>query len=312
MLIAKSPCMKPVLELIEKAQLSGATVLLRGETGTGKEIVAQTIARGSARRDRPFVPINCAALPDSLLESELFGHVRGSFTGAHRDHPGAFAMAHTGTLFLDEIGETSGAFQARLLRVLQEREVRPLGGTQSTAVDVRVIAATHRHLETEMKAGRFREDLYYRLAVFPIDLPPLRKRPEDIQALADHFIAHYAASEGKDGCALPANSRTLLAVHSWPGNVRELQNQIQRAVALADPGEPLEPHFFSRTLSELASVLAGEPLLGRSLREQLDRVEALLIARALDRHQGQKTRTATSLGITREGLYKKMKRLGIR
>ena len=310
--LSQSPAMKPVHDLVARAQSSHATVLLLGETGTGKELLARAIARGGLRRGRPFIAVNCAALPDTLLESELFGHQRGSFTGAHRDHPGVFSRADGGTVLLDEIGETSPAFQSRLLRVLQEGEVRPLGATRSIRVDVRVVAATHKNLRREMAEGRFRQDLYYRLAVFPIAVPPLRDRPEDIVLLAEHFVARFCARDGKAGCSLPQETRALLARHAWPGNVRELENAIERAVALADPGAPLEPAFFATALSDEATFLPSADRARGSLRTQVDQVEALLIRRALDHHHGHKSRTARQLGITREGLYKKMKRLGVR
>lgn len=309
--LSESPAMKPVHDLVGRAQSSHATVLILGETGTGKELLARAIARDGLRSGRPFIALNCAALPDTLLESELFGHQRGSFTGAHRDHPGIFARADSGTVLLDEIGETSAAFQSRLLRVLQEGEVRPLGATRSIQVDVRVVAATHKSLEREMSHGRFRQDLYYRLAVFPIVVPPLRERPEDILLLAEHFVGRFCARDGKAGCSLPHETRALLASHSWPGNVRELENAIERAVALANPGAPLEPAFFATHASEGIQFLPQTDRGGGSLRTQVDRVEALLIRRALDHHHGHKTRTARQLGITREGLYKKMKRLGV-
>ena len=211
--VAESAGMRAVAAHADRAARSRVTVLLLGETGTGKEVVARAIHAASARAERPFIAINCAALPDSLLESELFGHARGAFTGAERDRRGAFEEAHTGTLFLDEVGETSGAFQAKLLRVLQERAVRPLGGTRSRDVDVRVIAATHRDLQREVARGRFREDLFFRLHVFPIRIPPLRERPEDVIALARHFLALHGAGEGKPDCTLSsAARRRLLAI----------------------------------------------------------------------------------------------------
>jgi Nif-specific regulatory protein len=231
------------------------------------------------------VAVNCAAFPDTLLESELFGHVRGAFTGADRDKRGLFEAATGGTLFLDEVSETSGPFQAKLLRVLQEREVRPVGGTRTRAVNARVVAASNRDLRHEAQRGTFREDLFYRLAVFPIQLPPLRKRPRDVIPLAEHFLAIHGLREGKPGACLSPEAKRLLQAYRWPGNVRELENETQRALASLQPGD--------------------------TLRETVGRVEAWIIRRALERNGGRRAETARRLGITREGLYKKMKRHGI-
>jgi transcriptional regulator with PAS, ATPase and Fis domain len=311
--VAESPGMRTVAALAERAARSRVTVLLLGETGTGKEVVAHAIHAASARSDRPFIAINCAALPDSLLESELFGHTRGAFTGAERDRRGAFEEAHSGTLFLDEVGETSGAFQAKLLRVLQERAVRPLGGARSREVDVRVIAATHRDLVREVARGRFREDLYYRLHVFPIRIPPLRERPEDVVALAQHFLALHGASEGRPDRALTPAARRRLAAHRWPGNVRELENAIQRALVLAPRGAVLaEEHFEGLATEPPPPDIEGlEAAADEHLRDTLARVEAWLIRSALERNAGRRSETARRLGLTREGLYKKMKRFQV-
>lgn len=314
-LLDLSPAMTPTLDLVRRAQTTHATVLLTGETGTGKEVLARTIHTGGAQRDSDFVAVNCASFPDTLLESELFGHTRGSFTGAHRDRRGLFESTGRGTLFLDEIGETSPLFQAKLLRVLQEQEVRPLGAERPRAVNARVIAATNRSLLHEAEAGKFRSDLYYRLAVFPIPIPPLRDRPEDVFALAQHFLEKYAQRDGKQGCFLPPETRTLLETYHWPGNVRELENQVQRAVALANPGAALTAELFSAELTgsrETAQSFATTaPSFHGDLRAERDRFEADFIRRCLARHKGRKTVTARALGITREGLYKKMKRLGL-
>jgi len=312
--IAHSPALREALARARRAANSRATVLVLGETGTGKEVIARAIHAAGPRAARPFVAINCAALPDTLLESELFGHVRGAFTGADRERRGAFEEAHTGSLFLDEIGETSPAFQTKLLRVLQERLVRPLGSARASAVDVRVIAATHRDLRRDVAAGRFREDLFYRLHVFPIHLAPLRERPEDVLPLAAHFLARHGAEEGKPGCRLsPAAARRLCA-RPWPGNVRELENEIQRALVSARPGAVLRAEDFA----DPAPAPPPPPAVRRAdatsdgpLQESLARVEAWLIRDALDRHGGRRSDTARKLGLTREGLYKKMKRLGI-
>jgi transcriptional regulator with GAF, ATPase, and Fis domain len=313
-ILGESPALTRVLDLAERAAATRASVLLSGETGTGKELVAGAIHRAGPRRSQPFVAANCAALPETLLESALLGHARGAFTGADRDHRGLFEEADGGTLFLDEIGETSPAFQAALLRVLQERTVRPVGASRERRVDVRVISATHRDLWREASEGRFREDLFYRLAVFPIHLPPLRERPADVLQLASRFLERFGREEGRPGCTLSPEAARLLQSHRWPGNVRELENEIQRAVALAEPGTALTPGHFSerlgRTLAPLDGALSG-PFTGETLRESLGRVEAWLVRRALDANGGQRSETARRLGLTREGLYKKMKRLGI-
>jgi transcriptional regulator with PAS, ATPase and Fis domain len=311
--VAESPGMRAVASLALRAAQSRITVLLLGETGTGKEVVARAIHAASARAERPFIAINCAALPDALLESELFGHTRGAFTGAERDRRGAFEEAHSGTLFLDEVGETSAAFQAKLLRVLQERAVRPLGSARSREVDVRVVAATHRELRHEVAHGRFREDLFFRLHVFPIRIPPLRERTEDVVALARHFLARHAASEHNAACSLSPGSQRRLLAHRWPGNVRELENAIARALVLAAPGTALAEEHFDLAAGEPppAEVEGLEHAGEEHLRDTLARVEAWLIRTALDRHAGHRSETARRLGLTREGLYKKMKRFNV-
>jgi DNA-binding NtrC family response regulator len=310
-IVGESPGMQRVFALALRAARSRATVLLTGETGTGKELVANAIHRDGPRGAKPFVAVNCAAFPDTLLESELFGHVRGAFTGAERDKHGLFEAADGGTLFLDEVGETSGPFQAKLLRVLQEREVRPVGGARSRRVDVRVIAATNRDLWREGPAGAFRPDLYFRLAVFPIHIPPLRERAGDVQRLAHHFLELHGRAEGKPGVRLAPDAERLLEAHAWPGNVRELDNEIQRALALAEPGETLSPDHFTERLREILPPIEASLRPGDTLRETLDRVEAWLIREALAAHGGRRAQTARRLGVTREGLYKKMQRLGI-
>jgi len=309
--VCESAGLRESFALVGRAATSCATVLISGETGTGKELLARAVHRSSQRAERPFVAVNCAAFPDTLLESELFGHVRGAFTGADREKKGLFEAADSGTLFLDEIGETSPPLQARLLRALQEREIRPVGGTRTRKVDVRVLAATNRNLRAEVECGRFREDLYYRLAVFPIAVPPLRERPEDVLPLARHFLVLHGRRDGKRGLSLARDVEHLLQAHAWPGNVRELENEMQRLVALAEPGDLLTP---SQLSSRLLGILEAGSEAGEareSLRAQMDRVESWLLRRALDRNDGRRTVTARQLGLTREGLYKKLKRLGI-
>ena len=309
--IGQSPAIRAVLALAARARDSTATVLVSGETGTGKEVIARGLHDAGPRAAKPFVAVNCAAFPDSLLESELFGHVRGAFTGADRDKPGLFAAADGGTLFLDEIGETSGPLQARLLRVLQEREVRPVGSTRSRSVDVRVIAATNRSLRNESASGFFREDLYYRLAVFPITVPPLRERCEDILPLAEHFLERHGRREGKHGCRLSRPAAHLLLAYDWPGNVRELENEMQRALALVEPAGLITPKLLSDWVADIALPISQTCRAGDTLRDNMNRIESWLIRRALEQHGNRRTATARKLGITREGLYKKMKRLNV-
>ena len=309
--VGSSHAMRGVLDLADRAAGTAATVLLQGETGTGKELIARRIHHRSPRARHPFVAVNCAAFSETLLESELFGHRKGAFTGADRDKAGLFETAHRGSLFLDEVGETSPALQAKLLRVLQERELLPVGGTRPQSIDVRVIAATNRPLQGGVDSEHFRTDLFYRLAVFPIPIPPLRERLDDVLPLARHFIEKLGPGEGKAECRLSHASERLLLTHAWPGNVRELENEIQRALALADPREVISPRLLSPRLLGIIEAVEEAGAGGETLRESLDRVEAWLIRRALDMNDGRKARTARRLGITREGLYKKMKRLGI-
>ena len=310
-MIGTSRVMRDVLGLVKRASDSSATVLIGGETGTGKEVIARAVHAAGPRAAKPFVAVNCAAFPDSLLESELFGHVRGAFTGADRDKPGLFSEANGGTVFLDEIGETSPPLQANLLRVLQEREVRPVGSSRSIPLDVRVIAASNRSLRDAAEHGLFRQDLYYRLAVFPITMPPLRARREDILPLAEHFLALHGKREQKPDCRLSRPAAHLLLAHDWPGNVRELENEMQRALALADPASLITPKLLSEAVCDIVSPIQQTCRAGDSLRDNMNRIEAWLIRRALEQHGGRRAASARKLGITREGLYKKMKRLGV-
>jgi len=310
-IVGASRAVRELLALVERAGRTRTSVLISGETGTGKELVARAIHAASARRRRAFVAFNCAAFPETLLESELFGHAKGSFTGADREHKGLFAEADRGTLFLDEISETSPAFQAKLLRALQEGEVRALGSTRSRRVDVRVIAASNRDLWADAEAGRFREDLLYRLAVFPVPLPPLRERAGDVRLLAEFFLAHHGGRDGVPGVTLAPAAIRALERYPWPGNVRELENEIRRALALAEPGATLAPDCFSQRVRAGGRAVDTAARPGETLRGTLHRIEAALLREALAANDGRRTTTARQLGITREGLYKKMRRLGI-
>jgi len=310
-LAGASRALASLCRLAQRAARSNASILIHGETGTGKELLARAVHEESPRRRGAFVALNCAAFPEALLESELFGHVKGAFTGADRERKGLFAAADGGTLFLDEVGETSPGLQVKLLRALQEGEVRPVGGTRSRRVDVRVLAATNRDLEREVERGTFREDLFYRLAVFPLRMPSLRERSDDVVPLAHHFLARHAARTGETLCPLAPEAVELLQMHAWPGNVRELENEIERALALVEPGQTLRPEHFSERLGMARSALRNVTGATGTLRDAMARVEAWYIRRALAEHGGRRTATARKLGVTREGLYKKMRRLGI-
>jgi two-component system response regulator PilR (NtrC family) len=275
-LVGEAPRMREVLALIERIAPTHSTVLIGGESGTGKELAARAIHAQSPRRDRPFVSINCGALPDELLESELFGHTRGSFTGAVTSKKGLFEVADGGTVFLDEIGDTTPAMQVKLLRVLQERRIRRVGGTDETEVNVRVLAATNHDLEALVREKRFREDLYYRINVIQIAMPPLREKREDIPRLVDHFVAKYSALMGKKVTGVSDEVRRTLQQHDWPGNVRELENVIERAVALA---------------AELTEA-------GIDLERQLEDLREHFMSLALDRAAGVQTRAAELLGMS--------------
>jgi transcriptional regulator with GAF, ATPase, and Fis domain len=335
-IIATSPAMNEVFRLMETAATSSIAVLLTGETGTGKELVARAIHRAGPRADRPFIAVNCAALPEQLLESELFGHRRGAFTGAIDDQLGLFRAAAGGTILLDEIGEMALPMQAKLLRMLQEGEVTPVGDTRPQKVDVRVISATNRDLRTAVTSRSFREDLYYRLAVFPIRIPPLRERREDIPLLATRFLAHAAERYRKHLPGFEPAVLDLLSRAPWPGNVRELQNEIERAVALASEEQTIAIERLSQTLRE-AEISAGSsgtestaciethrlppveslPSQNRerealSLEEACRAFEVRYISEALERYNRNVSRTATALSISRVALQKKMKKYALR
>jgi two-component system, NtrC family, response regulator AtoC len=297
-LVGRSRRMQDVIHTAEVVAKSKSTVLITGETGTGKEMVARAIHYHSAQREMPLIKVNCAAIPETLLESELFGHVRGAFTGATTSKKGKFALADGGTIFLDEIGTMSPALQAKLLRVLQEREFEPLGSERTQKVDVRVIAATNRDLRQLVADGRFQEDLYYRLNVIPIHIPPLRERPEDIPTLVEHFIDKHAQRAGKriDGVA-PGVLETLRA-SDWPGNVRELENTLERAVVLSS-SRVIGPDVV-RILGATNAPAAGLPSL--NLRQNLDWAERETVRRALDASRGVKKDAAETMGISQRAL----------
>jgi transcriptional regulator with PAS, ATPase and Fis domain len=313
-----------VFRLMESAAASPIAVLVEGETGTGKELVARGIHRASVRGESPFLAINCAALPETLLESELFGHRRGAFTGAVQDHRGLFEAAAGGTVLLDEIGEMPPAMQAKLLRVLQEEEVVPLGDTRPRKIDVRVVSATNRELATEIAAHRFREDLYYRLAAFPIRIPPLRERREDIPLLADHFLAEAAEGHRKWIRGIDPAALELVMRFDWPGNVRELSNEMERAVALARNDETVGVEQLSPKLRSAfagidnrSAAVAPNPSVDPTaplepIRQARAAFETRYIAEALRRHGGNVSQTARALGISRVMLQKKMKAFRLR
>ena len=308
-LVGRSPAMRRVYEIVRQIADTTATVLITGESGTGKELIARAIHRQGGRRDRPFVAVNCAALPAELLESELFGHERGAFTGAHARRLGKFEMAHTGTLLLDEVGSLRLDLQPKLLRVLQEREIERVGGSRAIGIDVRIIAATNADLRQAVAAGRFREDLFYRLHVVPIAVPPLRHRREDVAPLARHFMAKYARQFAKTVTDLSPGALGALERYHWPGNVRELENIVARSVALAsEPTVQLDQIPLDVALAP-AEATAEDQL---NLREARHDVERLLILRALDRAGGNQTVAARLLGMHRNTLLVKLAQLGLR
>ncbi|MGQ9366157.1 sigma 54-interacting transcriptional regulator [Azospirillum sp. ST 5-10] len=309
-LIAASPQMREVMALVDRLRDADVTVLIQGETGTGKEVVANALHRSGHRHDRPFIVQNCAAMPEHLLESEFFGHKRGAFTGATENKVGLFEAANGGTLFLDEIGDMPLGLQSKILRVLQEREVRPLGSLESRRIDVRVIAATNCDLRGMIGDGRFREDLYYRLSVFPIRIPPLRERPEDVPDLLFHFLKVFSGRYQKSVAGFAPPAYEALLRYRFPGNVRELCNIVERAVLLADPTGMIGPaHLPADLLDGVAPVLPVAA--GQSLKEQVQRYEAALIAQRLNELGGNQSRTARELGISRRALIDKVSRYNL-
>ena len=310
-IIGQSSAMRALSQQIDKVVDTRVTVLIEGETGTGKELIAAAVHYRSRRRDKLFVAQNCAALAESLLESELFGHKKGSFTGAIDEKKGLFEIADGGTLFLDEITETPMSLQSKLLRALQEGEIRQVGATSAKHVNVRIVTATNRNLEDEVAAGRFREDLYYRLKVFPLRLPPLRERRDDIPLLAVHFLQRYAEEIGKPCGGFTQQTMELMTGYNWPGNVRELQNEVQRLVIQLEPGAFATPELLSARIRQVEGLVMRAGTVKGSLREMMDAVEKFFLIEALRDHGNNKTNAARSLGITREGLHKKIRQFGL-
>ncbi|MED4583323.1 sigma-54 dependent transcriptional regulator [Brevibacillus choshinensis] len=310
-LVGLSPAMQEVYKLVGKVSMSKATVLIQGESGTGKELIARAIHTNSPRADQPLIPVNCGAIPEKLLESELFGYEKGAFTGAVVRKQGLFEAANGGTLFLDEVGELTPSLQVKLLRVLQERTLVRLGGVEPIPVDVRIIAATNRDLRERIRQELFREDLYYRLNVVPILMPPLRDRKEDIPLLIRHFLTKYGRETGKEDCYLSPAAVEVLNAYPWPGNVRQLENTIERAVVLASGPAILPEHVQahleeSRLETQTEAEKLGIRYEDRSMKDIIQEVEKEAITRALQREKGNRLRTAKRLGISRSALLYKM------
>ncbi len=312
---APDSCMNQVCNTIRQVAPYDINVLLSGESGTGKELCARALHYNSLRQDKPFIAENCGALPDELLESELFGHKRGAFTGATEDRIGLFELADGGTIFLDEIGETSPAFQVKLLRVLQEGEIRPLGSNRRRPVNVRVIAATNRDLEEDIRSGKFRQDLYYRLATFEIRVPPLRERKSDIVPLAISLLNEAMEQLGKRVKGISQEALDCFTAYHWPGNVRELQNEIKRMLVLGQDdylgSDLVSPHILRAAPEESAADMALLTGIDGSLKERVEALEARILKETLIRHRWNKTQTAQELGLSRVGLRNKMERYGL-
>jgi len=307
-IIYASPEMEGILRLLRRVTGTETTVLIQGETGTGKELIARYIHRESNRRDMIFIPVNCGAIPKDLVESEFFGHARGAFTGAAQDKKGFFEIAHGGTIFLDEIGEAPPELQVKLLRVIQEGEIMPVGYHQPRKVDVRIIASTNRDLKAEVEAGRFRQDLFFRINVFSVTIPPLRERRKDILPLADYFLKQFSVRLNRRVGWLQEDTRRLLEHYPWPGNVRELQNEIERLVLLAEPEKEIGPSLLSDYIHKRTRAFRRE---SASLKEAVQDLEADMIRAAMDRFRQNKSRTARALGISRQSLLDKLRRMGL-
>jgi two-component system nitrogen regulation response regulator NtrX len=311
-MVGESLIMRQLREQVAMAAPTNGRVLIFGENGTGKELVARTVHALSRRRNQPFIEVNCAAIPEELIESELFGHVKGAFTGAVADRKGRFEAAHTGTIFLDEIGDMSLKTQAKVLRVLQEQVTEPVGSTTRVQVDVRVLAATNKDLQAEIRAGNFREDLFFRLNVIPIFVPPLRERPEDIPLLVEHFVADFALAEGKRAKTITPGAMARLKMYRWPGNIRELRNVIERVVIMA-PDDEISEHDLAFLAGDThAEKAVDDPAVPAvPLYSARDQFERDYILRELARQQGNISRTAEVLGVERSNLYRKMRAFGI-
>ncbi len=305
-ILGQSESMQKIMELVRKVGPTDSTVLITGESGTGKELIAKAIRRHSNRSDKPFITVDCGSLVESLFESELFGHVKGSFTGATATKHGRFELANGGTIFFDEIGNITTSIQAKLLRAIQEGEVTKVGSSQVIRVDVRIIAATNQDLVKQVDKGNFREDLFYRLSVVPVTLPPLRERPEDIPPLANHFLKVYSSKREKHIQGISKETMKALTRYSWPGNVRELENTIERAVVLSENKfiQPTDLLYYGLPITKDTSPAAKQP-------RTLDDLEKEHIQYTLDLHDGHRSKTAESLGIDRKTLWTKMKKYGI-
>ncbi len=308
LIISKNPAMLEIINLIRQVAETKSTVMIHGETGTGKELVAQALHNLSSRKDKPFIKTNCAAIPETLLESELFGYERGAFTGAVSRKPGRFELAEGGSIFLDEIGDMPMSLQAKLLRVIQEKEFERLGGLRPIKFDVRIITATNKDLEALVKEGTFRDDLFYRLNVVPISLPPLRKRKEDINFLIDHFLAKSAAISQRPVKRILQETRDLLQEYPWPGNIRELENIIERCVVVSR-----NDCLITADLPEKIRCYTGDcqQMLESDLDQAIDKVEIQAIQKALKNCQGNRTKAAEQLGISRRSLHRKISKYGL-
>ncbi len=313
-IVGGSPAMQAVFEKVRKVIASDTTVLIEGETGTGKELVARAIHFGGVRASTgEFRAVNCAAMPENLLESELFGHMKGSFTGAVADKKGLFEICDGGTLFLDEVGDMPPSMQVKLLRVLQEGEVTPVGSTETRKVGVRIVSASNKNLETEVKSGRFREDLFYRLSVFPVKIPPLRERGEDALLLAEHFLQKISRENGKPAPVLSAEARKAVLSYAWPGNVRELENEMQRVVINLDGGREIGvEHLSDRVAGDIVTGDSTEERATGTLKGLLEQREKEILQETLIATGGNRTRAAEMLGFSRQGFMKKIARYGIK
>jgi two-component system nitrogen regulation response regulator NtrX len=309
-MVGASRALERVQDAIRRAAPTGATVLIMGESGVGKELVARAIHRNSLRKDEPFVQVNCAAIPEELIESELFGHEKGSFTGATEKQIGKFELAHKGTIFLDEVGDMSLKTQAKVLRVLQEGEVERIGSQRTIQVDVRVIAATNKDLEEAIQKGEFREDLFFRLSVIPVRVPPLRERPEDVAPLVEHFLSHFAAEHNLRRKALAEETLELLRRHAWRGNVRELRNAVERLLIMVE-GAEIRPEHLGEVLKRGAGDAAAAPLAAGSLKDFKEGAERAYLVQKLRENTWNISATAAAIDTPRSNLYKKLEQYGI-